>query len=69
MEAGRTGAVGEGFSVAERGVWGGSHASQTFPGPQAGLPARLGSAGDALEGDGPEPGKVGRGKQGSAGKG
>jgi len=43
--------LGEGSSSRVRG---GSYAGRTFPGPQAGLLAWLGSAGDALEGDGPE---------------
>lgn len=48
-----------------RGVWGGSHASQTSSAPWG----RLGLAGDALGGDGPERGKAGRGRQDRAGKG
>lgn len=63
------GESGEGLSAPERALWGGSQASQTFPDSWAGLPARLASAGDALEGDGPEPKKAWRGRKGSAGKG
>lgn len=69
LEDGAGRELGEGLSAPEHGDWGGSQASQTFPAPWAGLPARLGSAGDALEGDRPEPRKAWRGRKGSAGKG